>query len=312
MHKRKKVAIIGSGFVGSTCAHWLAAKQTADIALIDRNEGLAKGRALDLLQAMALSGGDLCLEGGSEYSLARDADIIVITAGLSRKPSLRREDLLFENAKIMRDICSQLKKGDLSKAIVIVVSNPLDAMVYVVQKELQLPRERILGMAGVLDTARFKTFIAQELKVSVEDISAFVLGGHGDTMVPLTRFSAVGARPLEESMDANTLAQIVRRTKKGGGEIVSLLKTGSAFYAPSLSVVQMIESILWDKKRILPCAALLQGEYGEEDVFVGVPCRLGGSGMEEIVELPLSEEEQKQFKNSVAAVRAVVSELEKL
>ena len=310
MHKRKKVSIIGSGFVGSTCAHWLASEKIADIALIDTNEGLAKGRALDLLQAMALSGGDLAIKGGSQYELVEGSDIVVITAGLSRKPGMNRQDLLSKNAQIMKAICSQLKERHLDNTIFIVVSNPLDAMVYLVGKELQLPRERIIGMAGVLDTARFKTFIAAALNVSVEDISAMVLGGHGDSMVPLIRLCTVGGVPLEQLMDKKTLVQIVERTKKGGGEIVGLLKTGSAFYAPSLSVVQMVEAILLDKKRVLPCAALLQGEYGAEDIFAGVPCRLGGQGMEKILEISLSPEEREQFKNSLAAVKQTLSELE--
>ena len=310
MHKRKKVTIIGSGFVGSTCAHWLASEKIADIALIDKNEGLAQGRALDLLQAMALNGGDLSIKGGSQFELAECSDIVVITAGLSRKPGMTRQDLLLKNAQIMKEICSQLKERKLDNAIFIVVSNPLDAMVYLAKKELQLSRERIIGMAGVLDTARFKTFIAKELDASVEDISAMVLGGHGDSMVPLTRLCTVGGVPLEQLMDKKTLDSIVERTKKGGGEIVGLLKTGSAFYAPSLSVVQMIEAILLDKKRILPCAALLQGEYGAEDIFAGVPCLLGGRGMEKILEISLSPEEKKQFNNSLAAVRETLSQLE--
>ena len=310
MHKRKKVTIIGSGFVGSTCAHWIAAKKMADVALIDKSDGLARGRALDLLQAMALSGGDLSIKGGSQYDLVDGSDIVVITAGLSRKPGMTRGDLLSKNAWIMKDICSSLRERHLDKTIFIVVSNPLDAMVYLAHKELNPPRERIMGMAGVLDTARFKTFIAQELKVSVEDISAMVLGGHGDSMVPLTRLCSVGGQPLEQLLDKSTLERLVDRTKKGGAEVVSLLKTGSAFYAPSLSVVQMIESILSDKKRIFPCAALLQGEYGEKGVFAGVPCVLGSRGMEKVLEISLTPEEKTQFANSVSAVRETLSQLE--
>lgn len=314
LNKRKKVCIIGSGFVGSACAHWIASKKLADIALIDTNEGMAKGRALDMLQAMALHGGDLSIEGGSEYSLAEGADIVVITAGLSRKPGMDRKDLLLKNASIMKDICSQLKERGLNKkAFFIVVSNPLDAMVYLAHKELQpLASERIVGMAGVLDTARFKTFIAKELNVSVEDICAVVLGGHGDSMLPLTRLCAVGGVPLEQLINKEILEGIAERAKKGGGEIVSLMKTGSAFYAPSLSTVQMIEAVLKDKKRILPCAALLQGEYGGENIFAGVPCLLGGKGMEKIIEISLTPKEKEQFKNSLDAVRVTVSQLEQL
>ena len=312
MHKRKKVTVIGSGFVGSACAHWIAAKKMADVVLIDKNKGLAEGRALDLLQAMALSGGDLSIKGGSQYELVEGSDIVVITAGLSRKPGMTRGDLLSKNARIMKEICANLKERNLSETIFIIVSNPLDAMVYLAHKELKPPRERIMGMAGVLDTARLKTFIAQKLKVSVEDISAMVLGGHGDSMVPLTRLCSVGGKPLEEFLDKSTLEKLVECTKKGGGEIVSFLKTGSAFYAPSLSVVQMIEAILLDKRRVFPCAALLQGEYGEKDVFAGVPCLLGGRGMEKILEISLTPEEKKQFQNSLSAVRETLSQLEKV
>lgn len=312
--KRKKVCIIGSGFVGSTCAHWIASKKIADIALIDTNEGMAQGRALDLLQAMALHGGDLSIEGGSEYSLAEGSDIVVITAGLSRKPGMNRQDLLSKNASIMKDICSKLKEKNLNKeAFFIIVSNPLDAMVYLAHKELQpLSSERIVGMAGVLDTARFKTFIAMELKVSVEDIYAVVLGGHGDSMLPLTRLCTVGGVPLEQLISKEALERIVERTRKGGGEIVSLMKTGSAFYAPSLSTVQMIEAVLKDKKRILPCAALLQGEYGGEDIFAGVPCLLGSEGMEKIIEVSFTPKEQEQFKKSLDAVRETISQLKQV
>lgn len=309
IHKRKKVTVIGAGFVGSTCAHWIVSRNLADVALIDLNGGLAKGRALDLYSATPVSGADLNIQGGSNYSLAEDSDIVVITAGLPRKPGMSRSDLLSKNAKIMKSICEKLKPLT-PKAIFIVVSNPLDAMVYLAHKLLDLPRERILGMAGVLDTARFKAFIAEKLKVSVKDVSALVLGGHGDSMAPLTRFASVGGIPLTDLISQEDMEALVERTRKGGGEIVSLMKTGSAYYAPSLSVVEMLESILLDRRQILPCAALLKGEYGEKDVFTGVPCQLSGKGLEKIIEVSLNPEEKNQFQKSVSAVRETVKELD--
>lgn len=308
IHKRKKVTIIGSGFVGSTCAHWIVSQNLADVSLIDLNGDLAKGRALDLFSATPVSGTDLNIQGGSDYSLAKGSDIIVITAGLPRTPGMSRSDLLSKNAVIMKDICKNLKSE--SQAIFIVVSNPLDAMVYLAYKTLNVPRERILGMAGVLDTARFKAFIAEKLKVSVKGISALVLGGHGDSMVPLTRFVTVGGLPLSDMISKKDMESLVERTRKGGGEIVSLLKKGSAYYAPSASIVEMLESILLDKRQILPCAALLKGEYGENDVFAGVPCQLSGKGLEKIVEISLNSEEKDQFKKSISAVRKTVEELD--
>lgn len=307
-HKRKKVSIVGAGFVGSTCAHWIVARNLADVVLIDLNEGLAKGRALDLYSSTPVAGTDISVQGGSDYSLSQDSDIVVITAGLSRRPGMDRADLLSKNAMIMKSICEQLKLAT-PKSIFIIVSNPLDAMVYLAHKTLEVPRERILGMAGILDTARFKAFIAQKQKVSVKDISALVLGGHGDSMVPLTRFASVGGIPLSDLMSEKDMLALVQRTRKGGGEIVSLMKTGSAYYAPSASVVEMLESILLDQRRILPCAALLQGEYGEQNVFTGVPCQLSGKGLEKVIQISLNAEEQKQFKKSVATVHATVKEL---
>ena len=310
-HKRKKVTVVGSGFVGSTCAHWLAAKDLADVVLIDINDGLAKGRALDLYEATPVIQKDIKIQGGSDYSLAKDSDIVVITAGLPRRPGMSRSDLLAKNAQIMKQICQNLKK-QVENACYIIVSNPLDAMVYVAHQILKAPREKIIGMAGVLDTARFKTFISEALGVSVQDISALVLGGHGDSMVPLVRFCTVGGIPLTQLMNEETQARLIERTRKGGGEIVSLLQTGSAYYAPSASVVEMVEAILKDQNRILPCAALLQGEYGQKDIFVGVPCQLNGRGLEKIIEVPLNEKEQKQFQESVAAVQDTLSSMESL
>ena len=311
VHKRKKVTIIGSGFVGSTCAHWIVCRNLADVALIDLNGDLAKGRALDLFSATPVSGSDLNIQGGSDYGMAKGSDIVVITAGLPRKPGMSRSDLLSKNALIMKSICENLK-SESPTAIFIVVSNPLDAMVYLAYKILNLPRERILGMAGVLDTARFKAFIGEKLKVSVKNVSALVLGGHGDSMVPLTRFASVGGIPLSDLISPEDIQALVERTRKGGAEIVSLLKTGSAYYAPSLSVVEMLESILLDRRQILPCAALLKGEYGENDVFAGVPCQLSGKGLEKVIEISLNSEEKNQLKKSVSAVRETVKELDSI
>ena len=308
LHKRKKVTVIGSGFVGATCAHWILSRALADVALIDINDGLAKGRALDLYESTPLALSDLKIRGGSDYQLAEGSDIVVITAGLPRRPGMSRSDLLSKNAEIMKNICENLKSV-CPEAIYIVVSNPLDAMVYLAHKILRVPKERILGMAGVLDTARFKTFVSEALNVSVKDISALVLGGHGDSMVPLTRLCTVGGIPLKEWMDQETIEKIIQRTRKGGGEIVSLLKTGSAYYAPSLSVVEMIEAILLSRRQVFPCAALLAGEYGEKDIFIGVPCLLGGRGLEKILEISLEEQEKKQLKSSIQSVKETLKEL---
>ena len=307
-HKRKKVSIIGSGFVGSSTATWILTRDLADICLIDRNEGLAKGRALDLYSASPAINSDLSIEGGSDYSMTAHSDVVVITAGLPRKPGMSRSDLLAKNAEIMKSICEPLKKHCPS-AIFIIVSNPLDAMVTLAHELLEIPRQRILGMAGTLDSARFKAFIAEKLNLSTQDISAMVLGGHGDSMLPLTRYVTVGGVPLSVLMKEEDQAQIIERTKKGGGEIVALLKTGSAHYAPAIGVVEMLSAILKDQKRILACSALLDSEYGEKDVFVGVPCLLGGKGLEKIIELPLNKEEQTQFKASVQAVKELVKEM---
>ena len=310
-HKRKKVSIIGSGFVGSSCATWIAMRDLADICLIDRKEGLAKGRALDLYSASPAINSDLSIQGGADYSLTQDSDLVVITAGLPRKPGMSRSDLLSKNAEIMKSLCEQLKKYCPS-AIFIVVSNPLDAMVSLAHQLLEVPRERILGMAGVLDSIRFKAFIAEKLGISTQEISALVLGGHGDSMVPLTRYVTVGGVPLSVLMKEEDQAQIIERTKKGGGEIVSLLETGSAHYAPAIGAVEMISAILKDQKRILPCSALLNKEYGEEGVFVGVPCLLGEKGLEKIIEIPLNEAEKTQFQNSIQSVKDLLKEMKQV
>lgn len=311
MHQRKKITVVGAGFVGSTCAHWAAAKELGDVVLLDINEGSAQGRALDLYQASPVELYDSRVIGTSNYKDTAGSDVVIITAGLPRKPGMSRDDLLATNAKIMKEVCAGVKEY-CPNSVVIVVSNPLDAMAYVALKELGFPRERVIGMAGVLDGARFKTFLAEELKVSVKDIQAFVLGGHGDTMVPMPRHCSIGGVPLTEMLPKERIDAIVDRTRKGGAEIVGLLKTGSAYYAPSASAVQMAEAILKDQKRILPCAAFLQGEYGVKDLFIGVLCKLGGKGLEQVVELKLNETEQAGLNNSISAVKELVAALDSL
>lgn len=311
MGARKKVTVVGSGFVGSTCAHWIASREIADVILIDINEGSAKGKALDLYQSSPVFGFDSVVKGGSDYSMTKDSDVVVITAGMPRKPGMSRDDLLKVNAKIMKDVCEQIKKS-CPQSIVIVVSNPLDAMTYVAKKTLSFPRERIFGMAGVLDTARFCTFVSEATKVSVKDVHALVLGGHGDTMVPLPRHCFVGGVPLQEVLSKKEIDAIIERTKKGGAEIVGYMKTGSAYFAPSASAAQMVESVIRDQKRILPTAAYLDGEYGEKNIFVGVPCKLGSKGLEQVIELRLNDEEKNNFKSSVEAVKKLITQLEAL
>lgn len=311
MHQRKKITVVGAGFVGSTCAHWAAAKELGDVVLLDINEGSAQGRALDLYQASPVELYDSRVIGTADYKDTQGSDVVIITAGLPRKPGMSRDDLLATNAKIMKEVCAGVKEY-CPNSVVIVVSNPLDAMAFVAMKELGFPRERVIGMAGVLDGARFKTFLAEELKVSVKDIQAFVLGGHGDTMVPMPRHCSVGGVPLTEMLAKDRIESIVDRTRKGGAEIVGLLKTGSAYYAPSASAVQMAEAILKDQKRILPCAAYLQGEYGVQNLFIGVLCKLGGKGLEQVVELKLNETEQAGLNHSISAVKELVAALDAL
>ncbi len=311
MHRRKKLTVIGAGFVGSTCAHWAAAKELADVVLVDVNEGAAKGKALDLFEASPVELFDARVLGTSNYADTAQSDVVIITAGLPRKPGMSRDDLLATNAKIMKDVCQGIKTHS-PQAVVIVVSNPLDAMAYVAKSELGFPRERVIGMAGVLDGARFKSFIAEELNVSVKDIQAFVLGGHGDTMVPMPRHCSVGGIPLTEILSPDRIDALVDRTRNGGAEIVGLLKTGSAYYAPAASAVQMAEAILKDQKRILPCAALLDGEYGVKNLFIGVLCKLGGRGLEQVIELKLNDIERAGLEHSIKAVRELVQALEKL
>jgi malate dehydrogenase len=299
---RKKVTIIGAGNVGATAAHWVAAKELADVVLIDVAEGIPQGKGLDLLEAMPIEKRDVQITGSNDYADTANSDIVVITAGIPRKPGMSRDDLLHTNFKIMQDVVSKVVEHS-PNCILTIVSNPLDAMAQAAFKLSKFNRERVIGMAGVLDSARFRTFIAQELKVSVENVTAFVLGGHGDTMVPLPRYSTVAGIPITELMDKETLDRLVQRTRDGGAEIVKHLKTGSAFYAPSAAAVEMVEAILKDKKKILPCAAYLQGEYGISGYYVGVPCKLGARGLEQIIEIKLTDEEAAALKKSADSVK---------
>ena len=299
---RKKVSIVGAGNVGATAAHWIAAKELADVVLIDVVEGIPQGKALDLLEAMPIEKRDVSVIGANDYAATANSDIVVITAGIPRKPGMSRDDLLNTNYKIMSDVVSKLV-AQSHESILIIVSNPLDAMAQAAYKQSGFNRERVIGMAGILDSARFRTFIAEELKVSVENVTAFVLGGHGDTMVPLPRYSTVAGIPITELIPADRLAAIVQRTRDGGAEIVKHLKTGSAYYAPSAAAVEMVEAILKDKKKIVPCAVYLQGEYGIDGYYIGVPCKLGAAGLEEIIQIKLTPEEQADLNKSAAAVK---------
>lgn len=309
--KRAKISVIGAGFVGSTCAHWAASKELGDVVLIDINDGAAAGKALDLFEASPVEGFDSRIKGGADYALTKDSDVVIITAGLPRKPGMSRDDLLSTNMKIVRE-CTQSVVKHSPNAVLIIVSNPLDAMCHVAFEASKFPRERVLGMAGVLDGARYRSFIAEELNVSVEDVQGFVYGGHGDTMVPMPRYTTVGGIPLPQLLSKERIDAIVDRTRKGGAEIVNLLKTGSAYYAPASSAVAMAESIIRDKKRIMPCAVLLKGEYGKEDLFCGVLAKLGTKGMEQVMTIELNAEEKAMFDKSAAAVQELVDAMKKL
>jgi malate dehydrogenase len=299
---RKKVSIVGAGNVGATAAHWIASKELADVVLIDVVEGIPQGKALDLLEAMPIEKRDVSVIGANDYAATANSDIIVITAGIPRKPGMSRDDLLHTNFKIMSDVVAKVV-AQSPESILIIVSNPLDAMAQAAYRQAGFNRERVIGMAGVLDSARFRTFIAEELKVSVENVTAFVLGGHGDTMVPLPRYSTVAGIPITELIEPERLEQLVQRTRDGGAEIVKYLKAGSAYYAPSAAVTEMVEAILKDKKKILPCAAYLQGEYGIDGFYIGVPCKLGAAGLEKIIEIKLTPEEDAALKKSAEAVK---------
>ena len=301
----RKVSVIGSGNVGATAARSMADKELADVVVLDILDGVPQGKGLDMLEACPVEGSDARVLGTNDYADTADSDIVVITAGLARKPGMSRDDLLTKNCEIIRNVTEQVVRHS-PNCIIIPVTNPLDAMCQVVHRVSGFPRERVVGMAGVLDSARMRTFIAQALDVSVENTHAFVLGGHGDTMVPLPRYSTVAGVPITELMDQAAIDAIVQRTAAGGAEIVKLLGTGSAFYAPGSAVVEMVEAILKDKKKILPCAAFLQGEYGVRDLFVGVPVKLGARGIEQIVEIALTDDEQAALDKSAAAVRELV------
>jgi malate dehydrogenase len=304
-----KITVVGAGHVGATTAQRVAELGIAnEVALIDIVEGMPKGKALDLWEAAPVVGYDTRLTGGTDYGMIDGSDVVIVTAGLPRKPGMSRDDLLKKNTEIVQGVAREIA-ARCQDAIVLVVSNPLDVMCYVTLKTTGFDRKRVIGMAGVLDTARFRSFIAMELDVSVRDVSAFVLGGHGDSMVPLPRYSTVAGIPLPHLLSEERIEALVDRTRKGGGEIVELLGSGSAFYAPSAAVVEMAEAIVRDRNRILPCAAWLQGEYGLSDVFVGVPVKLGAGGIKEIVEIELTGEEKKALHASAAHVKETMSKL---
>jgi malate dehydrogenase len=305
---RRKIALIGAGQIGGNLALLAAQKELGDVVLFDVVEGVPQGKALDLMQSRAADGYDARIIGTNKYDEVAGADVVIVTAGIPRKPGMSREDLLGVNVKIMRDVASNLKEK-CPGAFVIVISNPLDAMVYAMKQITGFAKNMVVGMAGVLDTSRFRLFIAEELNVSIEDVHALVLGGHGDDMVPMTRFCSVAGIPIEKLIPKARLDAIIDRTRKGGGEIVALLKTGSAFYAPATSAIAMAESYLRDKKRVLPCAALLEGEYGIKGYYMGVPVTIGASGIEKIHQIELNTEEKAMFDRSFQSVKKTVDEI---
>jgi malate dehydrogenase len=308
MGKRNKITIVGAGNVGASAALWLASKELGDVVMVDVVEGVPQGKALDLAQAGPIEGYDARMIGSNGYEETKDSDIVIITAGLPRKPGMSRDDLLRTNAEIVSKVVDDVVKRS-PDSVLIVVSNPLDAMCQVALRRSGFPKHRVIGMAGVLDSARMRAFLAEALDVSVENITAFVLGGHGDTMVPLPRYSTCAGIPVTELLPKEKLDEIVKRTANGGAEIVSLLKTGSAYYAPSAAAVEMAEAILKDKKKILPCSAYLEGEYGINGLYVGVPCKLGARGLEQIIEINLTAEERIALQKSAAAVQELVNVL---
>ncbi len=313
MMSRAKITIVGAGNVGATTAHWCAAAELGDIVLLDipATGDMPKGKALDLMEASPIVGFDSNIVGTTDYAEAKDSDVVVVTAGIPRKPGMSRDDLLGTNAKIMTSVCEQIKVA-CPNAIVIVVSNPLDAMVQRAQTVTGFPSARVIGQAGVLDTARYRTFLAMELGVSVEDVSALLLGGHGDTMVPVRSCTSVGGIPVTQLIKPDRLEEIVQRTRDGGAEIVKLLKTGSAYYAPAAATAQMVEAIVRDKKRLIPCAAYCDAEYGVGGYYVGVPVVLGAAGVERIVEIDLTDAEKAGFQNSIEAVKELVKTMGEL
>jgi malate dehydrogenase len=303
---RKKITVVGAGNVGATTAHWLVSKELGDVVLVDIIEGMPQGKALDLAQAGPIEGYDSRLVGTNGYKETANSDIVVITSGIARKPGMSRDDLLNTNAGIVGSVTDEIARTS-PNAVLIVVSNPLDAMAQVAFRRSGFPKNRVIGMAGILDSARMRTFLAEALNVSVENVTAFVLGGHGDTMVPLPRYSTCGGIPVTELLPKDVVDKIVTRTANGGAEIVSLLKTGSAYYAPSAAAVEMVEAIIKDKKKILPCAAFLEGEYGVNGLFVGVPVKLGANGIEEIIQINLTAEERAALQKSAGAVQELVN-----
>ena len=305
---RPKITVVGAGNVGASVAQYAVEKELGDVVLVDVIDGIPQGKALDLAQAGPVHGYDSKLVGSNGYNETANSDIVVITAGLARKPGMTRDDLLFKNAEIVGGVVEQVVRRS-PNSILVLVTNPLDAMVQLAWRKSGFPAQRVIGMAGVLDSARFRTFIAMELDVSVENVHAFVLGGHGDTMVPLPRYSTVAGVPITELLSPDRVKALCERTANGGGEIVALFKTGSAYYAPAASTVEMVEAILKDKKKILPCAAYLDGQYGVKGLYVGVPVKLGAKGVEQIVEITLQPDEQAAFQKSVGAVRELVEKL---
>ena len=310
--RRAKISIIGAGNVGSTCAVWAAQKELGDIVLVDipQVEGMPQGKALDLYQASPVEGFDSKITGATSYEATEGSDVVIVTAGLPRKPGMSRDDLIAKNTEIVKSVAKEVAKHS-PNAVMIVVSNPLDAMVYVAWKASGFATNKVVGQAGVLDTARYRAFLAEEIGCSVEDVTALLLGGHGDDMVPLKRYTFAGGIPVEQLVDAAKLEEIIDRTRKGGAEIVGLLKTGSAYFAPSSASVQMAEAIIKDKKRILPCAAYCDGEYGIDGYFVGVPCVLGSEGVEKVLEIELDDDEKKAFQESIDHVKELVDVAQK-
>jgi malate dehydrogenase len=306
---RTKISVVGAGNVGATVAQLIAYKELGDVVMVDIIEGLPQGKALDLLEAGPVEGYDSLVNGANNYEATADSHIVVITAGIARKPGMSRSDLITTNANIVRAVTEQVIKYS-PEALLIVVSNPLDAMVHLTKHVSGFPKNRVVGQAGVLDSIRFRTFIAQELNVSVEDTQAFVLGGHGDTMVPLPRYSTVAGIPITHLLPQETIDRLVQRTRDGGGEIVNLLKSGSAFYAPGAAVVQMVEAIVKDKKRVLPCTAYLEGEYGLRDIYFGVPVKLGAGGVEQIIEIELTADERAALQASAKEVADTIQLLQ--
>jgi malate dehydrogenase len=307
---RRKITVVGAGFTGATTALMAAQKELGDVVLIDipNMENPTKGKALDMLEASPVQGFDANITGTSNYQDTANSDIVIITAGIARKPGMSRDDLVNTNANVMKLVTKEIVKYS-PEAIIIVLTNPVDAMTYTVWKESGFPKHRVIGQSGVLDTARFRTFVAQELNLSIKDITGFVLGGHGDTMVPLVRYSYAGGIPLEKLIPQDRLEAIVERTRKGGGEIVNLLGNGSAYYAPAAAIVEMTEAILKDQRRVLPAIAHLEGQYGYDGIYLGVPTILGGNGIEQIIELDLTDEEKAQLDNSADAVKSVMKVL---